>query len=291
MRIVSLTPSASEIIFELGLGSSLVGVSHECNFPTEVNKLEKLSSSSINPHGSQSDIDFQVRETLQTNDSLYQINTERLNDLKPDFIITQGICDVCSISSSQIEVELKGTLCTLPSSTKIISLIGRTFDGICDDIIMLGNKLNSIISAKNHIDKAREKRERLKRQTKYDHRILCLEWIDPYFSAGHWVPEQIELAGFNSAIGQTGDQSRILSADEIVDSDPYAIALICCGYNLEQNLTFSSQLFHDDRLNHLNPFKENRVYSFDADSYFSRPTTRILEGSIQLRSQILGNQI
>ena len=86
-------------------------------------------------------------------------------------------------------------------------------------------------------------------------------------------------------------QSRILSADEIVDSDPYAIALICCGYNLEQNLTFSSQLFHDDRLNHLNPFKENRVYSFDADSYFSRPTTRILEGSIQLRSQILGNQI
>ena len=113
MRIVSLTPSASEIIFELGLGSSLVGVSHECNFPTEVNKLEKLSSSSINPHGSQSDIDFQVRETLQTNDSLYQINTERLNDLKPDFIVTQGICDVCSISSSQIEVELKGTLCTL----------------------------------------------------------------------------------------------------------------------------------------------------------------------------------
>ena len=291
MRIVSLTPSASEIIFELGLGSSLVGVSHECNFPTEVNKLEKLSSSSINPHGSQSDIDFQVRETLQTNDSLYQINTERLNDLKPDFIVTQGICDVCSISSSQIEVELKGTLCTLPSSTKIISLIGRTFDGICDDIIMLGNKLNSIISAKNHIDKAREKREILKRQTKYDYRILCLEWIDPYFSAGHWVPEQIELAGFNSAIGQTGDQSRILSADEIVDSDPYAIALICCGYNLEQNLTFSSQLFHDDRLNHLDPFKENRVYSFDADSYFSRPTTRILEGSIQLRSQILGNQI
>ena len=131
----------------------------------------------------------------------------------------------------------------------------------------------------------------MKSQTKYDHRILCLEWIDPYFSAGHWVPEQIELAGFNSAIGQTGDQSRILSADEIVDSDPYAIALICCGYNLEQNLTFSSQLFHDDRLNHLNPFKENRVYSFDADSYFSRPTTRILEGSIQLRSQILGNQI
>ena len=287
MRIVSLTPSASEIIFELGLGSSLVGVSHECNFPTEVNKLEKLSSSSINPHGSQSDIDFQVRETLQTNDSLYQINTERLNDLKPDFIVTQGICDVCSISSSQIEVELKGTLCTLPSSTKIISLIGRTFDGICDDIIMLGNKLNSIISAKNHIDKAREKREILKRQTKYDHRILCLEWIDPYFSAGHWVPEQIELAGFISAIGRPGDQSRVLSIDEIINSKPDIIAIICCGYSEEENKAHLKQVMEDQRINDLPPFKNRKIFAFDSDGLFSRPTLRILEGAKKLRENIL----
>ena len=289
MRIVSLTPSASEIIFELGLSSSLVGVSHECNFPKEVNKLEKVSSSLIDSDRSQRDIDLQVRETIQSNASLYQINTERLNDLKPDFIITQGICDVCSISSSQIEVELKGTLCTLPASTKIISLVGRTFDGICDDIINLGSKLSAITLAKDHVDKARHKREVLKRQTKYDYRILCLEWIDPYFSAGHWVPEQIELAGFKSAIGQPGDQSRVLSADEIIDTDPYAIALVCCGYNCEQNLTLSAQLFQDDQINHLNPFRENRVYSFDADSYFSRPTTRILDGSVQLRNKIIIN--
>ena len=289
MRIVSLTPSASEIIFELGLSSSLVGVSHECNFPKEVNKLEKVSSSLIDSDRSQRDIDLQVRETIQSNASLYQINTERLNDLKPDFIITQGICDVCSISSSQIEVELKGTLCTLPASTKIISLVGRTFDGICDDIINLGSKLSAITLAKDHVDKARHKREVLKRQTKYDYRILCLEWIDPYFSAGHWVPEQIELAGFKSAIGQPGDQSRVLSADEIIDTDPYAIALVCCGYNCEQNLTFSAQLFQDDQINHLNPFRENRVYSFDADSYFSRPTTRMLDGSVQLRNKIIIN--
>ena len=289
MRIVSLTPSASEIIFELGLSSSLVGVSHECNFPKEVNKLEKVSSSLIDSDRSQRDIDLQVRETIQSNASLYQINTERLNDLKPDFIITQGICNVCSISSSQIEVELKGTLCTLPASTKIISLVGRTFDGICDDIINLGSKLSAITLAKDHVDKARHKREVLKRQTKYDYRILCLEWIDPYFSAGHWVPEQIELAGFKSAIGQPGDQSRVLSADEIIDTDPYAIALVCCGYNCEQNLTLSAQLFQDDQINHLNPFRENRVYSFDADSYFSRPTTRILDGSVQLRNKIIIN--
>ena len=289
MRIVSLTPSASEIVFELGLGSSLVGISHECNYPKEIDKIEKVSSSSIDPTGSQGEIDHQVRETLQSNATLYQINTERLNELKPDFIITQGICDVCSISSNQIEVELKGTLCTLPASTKIISLNGRTFDGICDDIITLGNELHSISQAKSHVDQAQNKKDILQRQTKYDYPILCLEWIDPYFSAGHWVPEQIELAGFKSAIGETGDQSRVLTVDEIIDSDPFAIALICCGYNGEQNSIFSKQLFEDDRINHLNAFKENKVYSFDADSYFSRPTTRILEGSRQLRNRILLN--
>ena len=238
MRILSLTPSATEIIFELGLGAHLVGVSHECNFPCEASKLEKVSYSSINSNRSQIEIDSQVRETLQNNATLYQINTHRLNDLNPDFIVTQGICDVCSISSNQIEVELKGTLCTLPASTKIISLNGRTFDGICEDIIILGNELNAISSAKSHIDKAHNEKESLQNQTKYDYRILCLEWIDPYFSAGHWVPQQIELAGFRSAIGKTGDQSRVLSSDEIIASDPYAIALICCGYNKNQNLEF-----------------------------------------------------
>ena len=289
MRILSLTPSATEIIFELGLGTHLVGVSHECNFPSEARKLEKVSFSSIKSNRSQIEIDSQVRETLQNNATLYQINTQRLNDLKPDFIVTQGICDVCSISSNQIEVELKGTLCTLPASTKIISLNGRTFDGICEDIIMLGNELNSISSAKNHVDKARNEKEALENQTKYDYRILCLEWIDPYFSAGHWVPQQIELAGFRSAIGKTGDQSRVLSSDEIIASDPYAIALICCGYNKDQNLKLKKQLLQDNRINFLTPFKENKVFAFDADSYFSRPTTRILQGSIQLRKEILAN--
>ena len=289
MRILSLTPSSTEIIFELGLGTHLVGVSHECNFPSEARKLEKVSFSSIKSNRSQIEIDSQVRETLQNNATLYQINTHRLNDLKPDFIVTQGICDVCSISSNQIEVELKGTLCTLPATTKIISLNGRTFDGICEDIVMLGNELNSISSAKNHVDKARNEKEALESQTKYDYRILCLEWIDPYFSAGHWVPQQIELAGFRSAIGKTGDQSKVLSTDEIIASDPYAIALICCGYNENQNLKLKNQLLQDDNINFLTPFKENKVFAFDADSYFSRPTTRILQGSIQLRKEILAN--
>ena len=287
MRIVSLTPSATEIIFELGIGAYLVGVSHECNFPSEAKKLEKVSYSSINSNRSQIEIDSQVRETLQNNATLYQINTQRLNDLKPDFIVTQGICDVCSISSDQIEVELKGTLCTLPASTKIISLNGRTFDGICEDIIMLGNELNSISSAKSHVDEAYNEKEVLQNQTKYDYRILCLEWIDPYFSAGHWVPEQIEMAGFVSAIGDPGDQSRVLKIDEIIESAPDVIAVICCGYSEKENKVFANKLFKDKSLSDLSPIKKNQVFYFDSDSYFSRPTLRILDGAKQLREKVL----
>ena len=287
MRILSLTPSATEIIFELGIGAYLVGVSHECNFPSEAKKLEKVSYSSINSNRSQIEIDSQVRETLQNNATLYQINTQRLNDLKPDFIVTQGICDVCSISSDQIEVELKGTLCTLPASTKIISLNGRTFDGICEDIIMLGNELNSISSAKSHVDEAYNEKEVLQNQTKYDYRILCLEWIDPYFSAGHWVPEQIEMAGFVSAIGDPGDQSRVLKIDEIIESAPDVIAVICCGYSEKENKVFANKLFKDKSLSDLSPIKKNQVFYFDSDSYFSRPTLRILDGAKQLREKVL----
>ena len=287
MRILSLTPSATEIIFELGLGAHLVGVSHECNFPCEASKLEKVSYSSINSNRSQIEIDSQVRETLQNNATLYQINTHRLNDLKPDFIVTQGICDVCSISSNQIEVELKGTLCTLPATTKIISLNGRTFDGICEDIIMLGNELNSISSAKSHVDKVNNEKEALQNQTKYDYRVLCLEWIDPYFSAGHWVPEQIEMAGFVSAIGNPGDQSKVLKIDEIIESKPDVIAVICCGYNEKENKVFANKLFKDKSLSDLNPIKKNKIFYFDSDSYFSRPTLRILDGAKQLREKVL----
>ena len=287
MRILSLTPSATEIIFELGIGAYLVGVSHECNFPSEARKLEKVSYSSINSNRSQIEIDSQVRETLQNNATLYQINTQRLNDLKPDFIVTQGICDVCSISSDQIEVELKGTLCTLPASTKIISLNGRTFDGICEDIIMLGNELNSISSAKSHVDEAYNEKEVLQNQTKYDYRILCLEWIDPYFSAGHWVPEQIEMAGFVSAIGNPGDQSRVIKIDEIIESAPDVIAVICCGYSEKENKVFANKLFKDKSLSDLSPIKKNQVFYFDSDSYFSRPTLRILDGAKQLREKVL----
>ena len=289
MRIVSLVPSASEIICDLGLKNSLVAVSHECNYPISLNQLPSVTSSSINSSLPQIEVDNLVRAKVAENKPLYKINDQLLNDLAPNTIITQGVCDVCAISESQVEATLKGQLCTLSIDTEIISLNGRTFDSICKDIEILGKKLNKEKEASLIIDNAKAEKEIMLSEKKSDIRVLCLEWIDPYFSAGHWVPEQIEMAGFVSAIGNPGDQSRVLTVNEIIESNPDVIAVICCGYNKKENEVFANKLFKDKSLSRLNPIKQNQVFYFDSDQYFSRPTLRIVEGAKQLREKILTN--
>ncbi len=287
MRIVSLVPSASEIICQLGSEDFLVAVSHECNYPVSLNRLPIVTSSNVSSSLPQKEIDNLVRDKVNNNLPLYQIDNEVINNANPDKIITQGVCNVCAISESQVEATLKGQLCTLSADTEIISLNGRSFNGICKDIETLGIKLNKEKEASLIIDNAKAEKEIMLSEKKSDIRVLCLEWIDPYFSAGHWVPEQIEMAGFVSAIGSPGDQSRVLTVEEIIDSKPDVIAVICCGYNKKENEIFASKLLNDNYLSGLNPVKQNRVFYFDSDSYFSRPTLRIVEGAKQLREKVL----
>ena len=287
MKIVSLVPSASEILCDLGLERYLVGISHECNFPSSLQNIQTVTSSNIDSSETQIEIDTQVRKKVNDNKPLYEINSDILNELTPDVIITQGVCDVCAISNDQVEVLLKGQLCTLPSSTNVLSLNGRSLQGICDDIITLGDHFECLEISESIVKKAMDEKNKMMELKKHNTRLLCLEWIDPYFSAGHWVPEQIEMAGFVSAIGKPGDQSRVITTDEIIESKPDAIAVICCGYNEEKNKLFAEYILQDKRINHLLPFQNEKIYYFDSDSYFSRPTLRILEGAKQLRNSIL----
>ena len=287
MKIVSLVPSASEILCDLGLERYLVGISHECNFPSSLQNIQTVTSSNIDSSETQIEIDTEVRKKVNDNKPLYEINSEKLNELSPDVIITQGVCDVCAISNDQVEVLLKGQLCTLPSSTNVLSLNGRSLQGICDDIITLGDHFECLEISESIVKKAMDEKNKMMELKKHKTRLLCLEWIDPYFSAGHWVPEQIEMAGFVSAIGKPGDQSRVITTDEIIESKPDAIAVICCGYNEEKNKLFAEDILQDKRINHLLPFQNEKIYYFDSDSYFSRPTLRILEGAKQLRNSIL----
>ena len=288
MKIVSLLPAASEILVDLGLLDQIVAVSHECNYPKNLKTKFQITSSNIPDDLEQSAIDLIVTNAIKNHIPLYNINTDKLRDINPDIIVTQGLCDVCSISENQIEATLKNKRCTLSSKTKIISLNGTSFNEICSDILKLGKLINKEEIAKDLVSNARKTKIQISTMNT-NKSILLLEWIDPYFSAGHWIPEQIEMAGFKSAIGKKGEKSKIITIEEIIKSDPDYIGLICCGYNLNENKSFANQVYNDKRINHLTAIKNQQIFAFDSDSYFSRPSLRILEGAMQLRNAITNN--
>ena len=288
MKIVSLLPAASEILVDLGLLDEIVAVSHECNYPKNLKTKFQITSSNIPDNLEQSAIDLIVTNAIKNHIPLYDINTDKLRDINPDIIVTQGLCDVCSISENQIEATLKNKRCTLSSKTKVISLNGTSFNEICSDILKLGKLINKEKIAKDLVSNARKTKLQIS-TINTNKSILLLEWIDPYFSAGHWIPEQIEMAGFKSAIGKKGEKSKKITIEEIIKSDPDFIGLICCGYNLNENKSFANQVYNDKRINHLTAIKNQQIFAFDSDSYFSRPSLRILEGAMQLKNAITNN--
>ena len=288
MKIVSLLPAASELLVNLGLLDQIVAVSHECNYPEILKTKFQITSSNISKNLDQSAIDLIVTNAIKNKIPLYNINTNKLSDINPDIIVTQGLCDVCAISENEIEITLKNKKCVLQSHTKIISLNGTTFNDICSDVLNLGELLNKEKTAKYLVQKAQKLKLEINKN-KTNKSILLLEWVDPYFSAGHWIPEQIEMAGFKSAIGKKGDNSKKITIEEIIKSNPDFIGLICCGYNLNENKSFANKVYNDKRINHLTAIKNQQVFAFDSDSYFSRPSLRILEGAMQLRNAITNN--
>ena len=286
MKIVSLLPAASEIIYDMGLSNYLYAVSHECDYPDFIKGIKKVTSSVIPNSLNQSSIDKLVKKAVENDIPLYQIDNDEILKINPDLIITQGLCEICSISENIIEATLKNNLCTLSSKTKIISLNGTTFEEICSDIMMIGIAVNKEEIARKIIAEAICKKTKVTRK-KTNKSILLLEWIDPYFTPGHWIPEQIEMAGFISIAGNKGEKSIEIEAKDIADLNPDFIGLICCGYNLEENKSFAENIYLDERINHIEAIKKERIFAFDSNSYFSRPSLRILDGVMQLSSAIL----
>ena len=260
MKIVSLLPAATEILCDMGLAEYISAVSHECDYPSAVKNKIKITSSIIPNNTNQNAIDKLVKEAVKNNIPLYAVDNEQLNTINPDLIITQGLCDVCSISEDKIQATLKNNLCTLSSSTEVISLNGITFEEICSDILAIGKAVKKEEIAKKTIKEAILTKYKITKE-KNRGSLLLLEWIDPYFSAGHWIPEQIEMAGFISSIGKKGEKSKQISAEEIIKKNPDYIGLICCGYNLEENILFSQKIYQDERINHLSAIKEERVFA------------------------------
>ena len=272
MKVVSLLPSATEIISRLGLEKNLVGVSHECDFPASVVSLPNLTSSSINTELSSSNIHKSVMEVMKNAVSVYDLDLELLTSLKPDFIITQDLCDVCAVSFEQVEQACQEVL---DKNTRIISLKPKMLGDIWDDVQNVADQLSVNEKGREfHEEKeSRIKAIQTRRRDATAPKVLTIEWIDPIYIGGMWLPEMITIVGGQVCIAESGQPAPVVNREDLEKIEPDVVVIKPCGYKLEQTLKelelLKKQLPDWE--------KSPRIYLVDGNSYFNRPGPRILD--------------
>ena len=279
MRIVSLLPSATEIVCALGLEDALVGITHECDYPPSVAGKPRLTSSRISHETMTSaEIDHAVRSQLDGHGSIYHLDEARLRELKPDLILTQELCEVCAVSYKTVQHAAR----MFAAEATVVSLEPNTLADIFDNIGTVGkltgrqNEADDLIRRlSGRLDDIRDQTAGIERRP----RTLMLEWLEPPFAPGHWVPEQVAIAGGDHAFGQAGQRSVTTNAEEIAAYAPEVIVLIPCGYYKEDILRQLPIARLPEGWNDLPAVKAGEVWATDATSYFSRPGPRVVEGA------------
>ncbi|HEX3377454.1 MAG TPA: cobalamin-binding protein [Candidatus Acidoferrales bacterium] len=284
MKICSLLPSATEILFALGLGDQVAGVSHECDFPAEAKSRPVLIRSRISHTESASSIDRQVREFLERGESLYSVDLEILREIEPDIIVTQDLCHVCAATPD----DLAAALSYLRNKPQIVTLNPHSLADVCTDIRTVGEATSSNAQANTLIADFQGEITRVERSVAglVRPRVLCLEWLDPPYVAGHWVPEMVERAGGIDVLGQSGKPSFRVEWEKIIESRPDVIVIMPCGYNLAAAEAEFLSLPLPSGWGDLPAVKERRVFAVDASGYFSRPGPRLASGLSALASAI-----
>lgn len=272
MRLVSLLPSATEILVKLGLEKNLVGVSHECDYPDTVKSLPRLTSTRVNPSLDSSSIHKSVLEVMKNAVSVYDLDVELLKALKPDFIVTQDLCDVCAVSFSQVEDACRELL-----GAKIISLRPKKLGDIWNDVLntaeTLGVKQNGQEFLKEVNQRIQALCDRLADRGKHKPKVLTIEWIDPIYVGGMWLPEMIDIAGGEVCIAESGQPAPVVDREALTKINPDVVIVKPCGYKLDQTLKEMDLL--KKQIPDWQP--ETRIYLVDGNSYFNRPGPRILD--------------
>jgi iron complex transport system substrate-binding protein len=279
MRIVSLLPSATEIVCSLGLLDQLVGVTHECDYPVEVAKLPKVTKTVIPHDASSAEIDELVRNRLELTTALYSLKIEVLQDLKPDLIVTQALCDVCAVAES----EVLSVMSLLPNKPALVNLEPMSIDDVLLTIKMVGEASNRIEESKALVNALQSRINLVKSRTQSMlnsaelPRVVFLEWIDPLFNAGHWNPELIQMAGGQDCLGNINQASRTTEWQEVLDIDPDFLFIACCGFDIERTMVDVEILKNYPRWNELSCVQNNKVYVSDGNAYFSRSGPRLID--------------
>jgi len=285
MRIVSLLPSATEIVYALGLGEQLVGVSHECDFPPEAKTKSVLTKAEINSAYPSRQIDAAVKEKVHKGIGIYHLDQELLKKVNPDLILTQELCEVCAVSFSEVKKAVR----ILDSDTKIVSLEPKRLGDILDNIKTVGEIAGRQAEAAKLVAELQQRIDNVKAITKdVDFRptTLCLDWMDPPYAAGHWVPEMVEIAGGVDSFGATGQTSVEITWERVIEADPERIIVMPCGFDIPRTIKEIGLLKSVKGWNQISAVRNSRAYIADGNSYFSRPGPRVVTG-LEILAEII----
>jgi iron complex transport system substrate-binding protein len=280
MRIASFLPSATEMLFAIGAGSDVCAVTFECDYPLEASERPQVVFSHM-PHGlTPAEIDAIVSVEGAQGRSLYFVDYERLQALEPTLILLQDLCRVCAIDSPTLARDMS----LLPSKPQVVSLNAHSLEGVFGEIETLGSLTGRFAAAQTVTAALRERVERVAvtaralASSRKPQRVLCLEWLDPPFTGGHWVPEMVELAGGFPVLGLPSEKSVRTTWQQIVDADPEVIVLMPCGYDLPQTLDQFRALSLPPESQALSAVRSGEVYAVNGSAYFSRPGPRLVDG-------------
>ena len=314
MRIVSLLPSATEIVYALGVGDQVVGITHECDFPPEVAGKPALIKPRVDPTAAPAEIDRQVSELVARGESIYAVDADLLASLAPDLIVTQDLCHVCAASPD----DLAAALSRFSRPPRVLTLTPHSLDDVWQDIVRAGEATNTLPRAKALAGELKARVQAVALSTASTaasasasaqaagrgvaqasasttaqtagriggrSRVACLEWLDPFYVGGHWVPEMVEIAGGDDVLGRAGHPSFKVSADDIAQSNADVIVVMLCGYDAKRNAQEFAAAKLPPSWENLPAIRNRRIFAVDANSYFSRPGPRLADG-VQLLAHL-----
>jgi len=277
MRICSLLPSGTEILYSLGLGDQVVAVTHECDYPPETAAKPKITEDLIEQGRMTSvEIDHHVSSNIGRHGTIYRLKEDLLETLKPDLIVTQELCEVCAVSYKEVQHAAR----VLEGRTRIVSLEPTTLNEMLETILLVGELTGRKDAALEKVQElnARLQRVRERVRDRERPRVYAMEWLDPPFSAGHWVPEMVEIAGGHEVLGKAGLKSERITPERILEAQPEIIVLMPCGFSLERTV-------EEYRRTRFLPGWSGQLYAVDGSSYFNRSGPRLIDG-VEILSEI-----
>jgi iron complex transport system substrate-binding protein len=275
MQICSFLPSATEILYALGLGNSIAGVTFECDFPPEAAGKTVVINTSLAHDLTSTEIDHAVNESSFHGESLYQIDIRKLEAIKPDLIVTQELCDVCAISRSYVAKAVH----QLSAKPQVLSLTPHTLEDVLKDVLRVGEATDRDAEARALVSSLRERIANIGQMTKTQRpAVVCLEWLSPPFNGGHWIPEMVDLAGGIDPLGKPGKDSYRMEWDQVLRVDPDVVLVMPCGHDLERSVEEYRAAQLPEAWKQTKAVRNRRVYAVNASAYFSRPGPRLVTG-------------